>query len=58
MERSAGSSGSGSMLRARLPDLGGAAWGDVSARGAGGSSGGPARALSPMGLLSQGFLVR
>lgn len=42
------------MLRARLPDLGGAAWGDAAARG----GSGPARVLSPMGLVSQGFLVR
>ncbi|KAK9821741.1 hypothetical protein WJX81_001109 [Elliptochloris bilobata] len=58
VERSAGSGASASaLLRGRLPDLGGAAWGDFSARGGGGGGGGgPARVLSPMGLVSQGVL--
>jgi len=44
VERSFCSGASAAALRARLPDLGGAAWGDP-----GGWGGGPSRALSPIG---------
>ncbi len=56
MERSAGSGASSSALRGRLPDLGGAAWGDLGAWSSAGA-GGPARVLSPIGL-GQQHLVR